>query len=249
MPACSSPCKKPSRTPTSKWAKPTPMKANDNFRSVSGGTYASAPATDWLATRVAAISQLLHDDAAAHEVVAGAAVLVTDEQVLPGPVEGVGRLGRLTRNDHEADGGVLNLKPVENVLAVNVEGDRGAGGDANLAGVEVPDPGPHVDFVPARGQFPHPALGDVMLARRRHRQQLVVDARQADAQHGRTEAESDGEDHQHDTGQCDPHSFVSINVHGLTSAAAKWVALPWSTRPASTAPRAAHRRMSIVTYE
>src|SRR5690606_40108007 len=113
MPACSSPCKKPSRTPTSKWAKPTPMKANDNFRSVSGGTYASAPATDWLATRVVAISQLLHDDAAAHEVVAGAAVLVTDEQVLPGPVEGVGRLGRLTRNDQDRKSTRLNSSHVQ----------------------------------------------------------------------------------------------------------------------------------------
>src|SRR5690606_25146283 len=124
MPACSSPCRNPSSTPTSRWAKPTPMNAKESFRSVSGGTYASPCVSRWLAARVAAISQLLHDDAAAHEVVAGATVLVTDEQVLPGFGKGIGGLGRLARDDHEADRGVFDLEAVDDVFAVDVEGHR-----------------------------------------------------------------------------------------------------------------------------
>src|SRR5690606_29277238 len=227
MPACSSPCSKPSSTPTSRWAKPTAMNARESLRSDSGGMYASPRATTRV--MVAAILQRLHNYAAAHEVMAGTAVLVTHEQVLPGFGEGVGRLGHLTGDDHHADSGVLDLETVDNVLAVDVEGDGRPDGNPDLGGVEVPHPGPHVDLVAPRRQLPHPALVDVVGARGRGRQQLVTETRQPDAQHRGAEAKHHREHNQQDSGQRDPHSFIPINVHGPTSARKECLALPPST--------------------
>src|SRR5690606_9202750 len=145
IPACCMPCMKPRNSPTIRWAKP--MRINDRyrFRSDRGSSYCL------IAARL--ISLLPTDEAAAHEVVAGAAVLMAHEHVRAGLVEGVRDLGHVAREDHGADRRVLDLDAMGDVVAVDVERHRRTGRNTDFPRFKRPHPRPHVHFVAAGRQL------------------------------------------------------------------------------------------------
>jgi hypothetical protein len=150
-------------------------------------------------------------------VVAVAAELVADNQVVTGFGEHRGELADVTRHQHRVRIRAGDQETVCHIRAGQAEPNRTAGGNPHLGGCEREHERDHLHFDGAVGQLHH--LTDLRESR------IGEDLRRLDRLHVARGMESIGDgrhaDHRDEHGDDEtrgphPDSFVEIDVHGVT---------------------------------